>query len=117
MRLAPHLDVDRAGTTLGARKLQFALRLALQRDLARRAAVLIAAMAAAQMRQQFELGIVADAIVRPSDLDARLIELHDQPVHRHLQHLGKLRNSYFCHAAQFLDPINGSLRTRARVRS
>ncbi len=95
---APHLDIDGAGTTLRARQLQFALGLALQRDLVgRAAALLIAAVRLAQVRQQFEFGLVADAIIGPFDLDACLIELHDQPVHRYFQHLGKLRNSYISH--------------------
>src|SRR5207253_6852909 len=60
--LAAHLDVDGAGAPLGARQLQLALGLALERDAARRAvAVRLAPVAAAQVRQQLELGVVADA--------------------------------------------------------
>src|ERR1700733_12832130 len=95
--LAAHLDVDRARTALNTRELQFALGFSLQSDLARRAAVLFAAVTAPQMGQKLELRIVADAIIRAADLDSGLIQLHEQPVHRHLQHFGKLRNGYFGH--------------------
>jgi hypothetical protein len=49
------------------------------------------------MGQELELRIVTDAIVRAGHLDARLIELHEQPIDRHLQDLGELGNGYFCH--------------------
>ena len=50
------------------------------------------------MREQLHLRIVADARVGAFDLDAGLVELHEQPVDRHLQDLGKLGNCYFSHA-------------------
>ena len=49
------------------------------------------------MRQELELRIVTDAIVRAGHLDACLIELHEQPIDRHLQDVGELGNGYFCH--------------------
>ena len=63
----------------------------------RAADLLIGAVRFAQVRQQFKFGLVADASVRSFDLDARLIKLHDQTVHRYFQYLGKLRNSYVSH--------------------
>ena len=88
--LLTHLDADRARTALGARELQLALRLALERDLARRARRIVAAVGAAQMREQLHLLVVADACVGALHLDARLIELHQQPIDRHLQHFSEL---------------------------
>ena len=97
--LAAHLDVDGARAALVAGELQLALRLALERDLARRAhrRRVVAAVAAAQVRQQLELRFLADHVLGLDDLDAGLIELREQPVDRHLQHLGKLGNRYFSH--------------------
>src|SRR5580658_101423 len=69
---APYLDIDGAGAALRARQLQLALRLALQGDLAGRAALLVTAMGLAQVRQQFELGLVTDAGVGTLDLDTGL---------------------------------------------
>ena len=114
--LLAHLDVDRARAALGARELELALRLALQRDLARRgiALALAAAVAAAQVRQQLELGIVADAVVGAVDLDAGLIELHEQPVDRHLQDLGKLGNGTSAIAIRTLRPLTRLEPGRAR---
>jgi hypothetical protein len=98
--LAANLDVDHASATLRAGHLQIALRLTLERDLARGGvAISLAPVAAAQMRKQFELRIVADSIVRAGDLDAGLIELHEQPIDRHLQDFGELCNCDFCHRA------------------
>src|SRR5207248_555390 len=83
---------------LRAGELQLALGLAPEGDLARRAvAVGVAPVAAAQVREQLEFGVVADARVGTGHLDARLIELHQQPVHRHLENLGKLGNAHFGH--------------------
>ena len=63
--LAADLDVDRASATLCACDLQIALRLTLERDLARSGvAVRLASVAAAQMREQLHLRIVADAVIR-----------------------------------------------------
>ncbi len=95
---AADLHIDGPGAALDARQLQLALGLALESDLAGRGiAVVLAPVAAPQMRQQLELRIVADAVVGTRHLDACLVELHEQPVDRHLQHLGELRNRYFCH--------------------
>src|SRR6185437_60074 len=95
--LAAHFHVDGAGAALIAGELELLLGLALERDAARSGARLMA-MAAAQVRQQLELGLLADAILRPGDTDARLVELGDQPVDRHFQHIGKLGNRYFSHS-------------------
>ena len=96
-----HLDVDRARTASGAGELDLALLLALQGDLSRRGGLvdLLAALpvAATQMRQQLELRLVADPVVRTLDLDARLVELHQQLLDRHLEHLGELGNRYIGH--------------------
>jgi hypothetical protein len=95
---AANLDTHGAGAPLGAGELELALRLALEGDLARRAVALgLAAVAAAQVRQELQLGIVADAILGPFDLDAGLIELHQQPVDRHLEDLRELGNGHFRH--------------------
>ena len=98
--LAAHLDVDRAGAALRARELQLRLRLAPQGDLAGRGIGLrvVAAVAAAQMREQLVLRILADHVLGAVDLDPGLIELLQQPVDRHLQNLGELRDRYICHA-------------------
>src|SRR6185437_12741313 len=96
--LTAHLDVDGACTSLCAGQLELALRLAAQCDLARRGITAVtASVAAPQVREQLQLGIVADARIRPVDLDSGLIELHQQPIHGDLQHLSKLGNRYFCH--------------------
>ncbi len=96
---AAHLDVDGAGAALRARELEFGLRLAPQRDLARRRVGLhvIAPVAAAQMRQQFMLRVLADHVLRTVDPNACLIELLQQPIDGHLEHLGELRDGYICH--------------------
>src|SRR5256885_5637986 len=95
---AAHLDIDGARAPLRAGELQLALGLAPQGDLARRAvAIGVAPVAAAQVREQLEFGVVADARVRTRHLDARLVELRQQPVHRHLENLGKLGNAHFGH--------------------
>ena len=97
--LAAHFDVDGARAALRARELQLRLRLAPQGDLARRGVGLrvVAAVAAAQMRQQLVLRILADHVLGAVDLDPGLVELLQQPVDRHLQHLGELRDCYICH--------------------
>src|SRR6185437_13979476 len=103
--LLTDLDTDRARAALGARELQLALRLALERDAAGRGIALAAlrvAVAAAKVCQQLELGIVADAVIGTFDLDAGLIELHEQPIHGHLQDLGKLGNRHFRHTYRSL---------------
>ena len=99
--LAAHLDIDGARAALRARELQLRLRLAAQRDLARRGVGLrvVAAVAAAQMRQQLVLRILADHVLGAVDLDPGLIELLQQPIDRYLQHLGELRDRYICHTA------------------
>jgi hypothetical protein len=97
--LAAHFDVHGTRTSLRACELELRLRLAPQRDLARRRIGLcvLAAVAAAQVRQQLMLRILADHVLRAVDLDAGLIELLQQPVDRDLQHLGELRDRYVCH--------------------
>ena len=50
-------------------------------------------MRAAQVREQLELGLVADQGLGAFDLDARGLQLHQQPVDRDLQDFGKLSNS------------------------
>src|SRR6185437_4113197 len=115
--LLADLDADRARASLGARQLQLALRLALQRDAPWRGIPLAlrAAVAATQMGQQLELRIVADAVIGPIDLDPGLIELHEQPIHRYLQDLGKLGNGHFRHTFRTLRP--DPLRTSGPGRS
>ncbi len=54
-------------------------------------------MGAAQVREQLHLGVVADARVRAFHLDAGLVELHEQPIDRHLQDFSKLGDGYVCH--------------------
>ena len=99
--LAAHLDVDGARAALRARELQLRLRLAPQRDLARRRIGLrvVVTMAAAQMRQQLVLRVLADHVLGAVDLDPGLIELLQQPIDRYFQHLGELRDGYICHSA------------------
>ncbi len=102
--LHAHLDVDGTRTTGTAGELNFALLLALQRDLARRChgAGFLAGLpvTTAQMTQQLELGLVADLVGRSCHLDAGLIELHEQLLDRNLQHLGELGNCYVCHLSR-----------------
>ena len=100
--LVANFDVHRARATLRARLLELALRLARQRDLARRGgagglAGLGGAMRAAQVREQLELGLVADQRLGACDLDSRGLELHEQPVDRNLQDFGKLCNGDIGH--------------------
>ena len=96
--LLTYLDVHCASTTLRACQLELALRLALERDLARRRiSVVSASVATPQMRQQFEFRIVTDAVVGSVHFDTCLVELHEQPVDRHLQYFCELGNCYFCH--------------------
>ena len=54
-------------------------------------------MRAAQMREQLELGFVADERLGAFDLDSRGLELHEQPVDRDLQDFGKLCNGDIGH--------------------
>ena len=63
--LDAHFDADGARAALRAGQLQFALRLALERDARRRRAGRgrAAAVAAAQVRQQLELGVLADQVI------------------------------------------------------
>src|ERR1700733_2474025 len=95
--LAPDLDVHRARTALVAREFELALGLALERDAARRRALAAMTVAATQVRQQLELGFLADHVLRTGHGDSGLIELRDQPVHRNLQYVGKLGNRYVSH--------------------
>jgi len=116
---AAHLDAHGTGAPLVARELQLALGLALERDLAWRAiaAGILAAMRATQVREEFQLRIVGNARVGSGHLDARLVELRQQPVDRHLQHLGKLRNGHFRHKLRFLVGISYRPRTTAHAPS
>ena len=97
--LAAHLDIHGPCAALGTCQLEFGLGLASQRDLARRGVGLhvIAPVAAAQMRQQLMLGVLADHVFRTVHPDAGLIELLQQPIDRNFQHLGELRDGYICH--------------------
>src|SRR6185312_14839102 len=101
--LLADLHTDGTRAALDARELQLALRLAPQRDAAGcRIALALGPVAAAQMSQQLELRIVADVIIGAFDLDAGLVELHEQPIHRHLQDLCKLGNRHFRHTCRTL---------------
>jgi hypothetical protein len=51
----------------------------------------------AQVREQLQLGLVADHRVRAADLDAGLVELRQQPVDRNLEHLRELADRNFRH--------------------
>jgi hypothetical protein len=96
--LRTDLDIHGARTALAAGEPDFLLGFAIERNPAGRGiAALTAAVAAAQMSEELQLGVIADAIVRAGYFDACLVELHEQPIDRHLQYLGKLRNGYFCH--------------------
>jgi hypothetical protein len=95
--LHAHFHVHGACTALRARELDLALLLALQRDFARRAALFFAAMTPPQMSKELELRFIAYSSFGAGDLDAGLIELHEQPIDRYFQDLGKLRNSYIGH--------------------
>ena len=95
--LAPDFDIDRARPALVAGELELALGLALERNAAGRRPLAAMTVAAAQMRQQLELGFLADHVFRAGHGDAGLIELRDQPVHRDLQYVGKLGNRYVSH--------------------
>ena len=88
--LAAHFDAD--GARLADRRgdLDLALRLAAQRDLARRAAVLGLAVRLAQVGQELVLRILADAVLRAERRDAGFLELRQQLVDRDLQDLGEL---------------------------
>jgi hypothetical protein len=102
--LTPHLNVDGASATLRAGELQLALRLSPERDLARRCitAVVTTTVSPAKMGEQFELRVITDASVGAGDLDACLIELHEQAIDGHLQDLGELCDCDFCH--EFVSP-------------
>ncbi len=95
--LLAHLDVDRARPPLAGALTQLALRLALERDLARRGAFTLAAVTTAQEGQQLDLGIVADPVVRTAHGNARLFELRQQPLDRDFQNFGKLCDCDFGH--------------------
>jgi hypothetical protein len=55
-----------------------------------RGGVLALAVGAAQVREQLELGVLADRVLRATDGDPRLLELREQPVDGYLQDVGKL---------------------------
>jgi len=72
---------------------------------------------AAQVRQQLEFRLLADHVLGARDRDTGLIELRDQAVDRHLEHVGELSNGYISHSG-FLAPGALSLRLepmRARL--
>jgi hypothetical protein len=96
---AAHLDIDRTRAPLRTGELELRLRFAPQGDLARSRIALrfIMTVAAAQMRQELVLGILADHVFRAVDFDAGLIELLQQPIDRYLQHLSELSDGYICH--------------------
>src|SRR5690606_8684335 len=96
--LATHLHVDGARAALGRCNLDLALRLALESDFAGRGRF-TAPVRAAQECQQLHLGVVADGVLGAGHVDARLIELREQALDRHLQHLGKLANRHIRHVA------------------
>ena len=100
--LVANFDVHRAGAPLRAGLLQLALRFARERDLARRGgarglARLGGAVRAAQMREQFEFGVITDERLGAIDLDSGGLELHEQPVDRDLQDFSKLCNGDIGH--------------------
>ena len=99
--LAADLDIDCARPALRAGELQFGLGFAPERDLAGSGVGLdlVATVAAAQMREQIVLGVLADHVLGAVDLDAGLVELLEQPVHGDFQHLGELSDCYICHTA------------------
>jgi hypothetical protein len=89
--LGANFHVNRARATLHAGELDLALRLSLQRDLARRGVTIVpAAVTTAQVGEQLELRVIADAIVGTRHLDTRLIELHEQPIDGYLEDVGEL---------------------------
>src|SRR5690606_14802276 len=57
----------------------------------------LASVRAAQVRQQLELGILADLVLGTLDLDASLVELDEQPLDGDLQDFCKFRDRYFRH--------------------
>ena len=101
--LAAHFDVDRARLAHRGGDLDLALRLAPERDLARRTAVLGLAVGFAQVRQELVLGILADAVLGTERPDAGLLKLRQKFVDGDLQDLGEL-----------LDRDVGHLSTSAR---
>ncbi len=96
--LGPHLDLH--GTRLAHRGGDLDLRLGapLERDAPRCRGTFFLAMRLAQVRQQLELGVLADDVVGAADLDAGFVELREQLVDRHLKDLGELRYGDFCHS-------------------
>ncbi len=103
--LLPDLDVDGARAPLAAREPELALRLAAQRDARGRGVVgVLAPVRTAQVRQQLELGVLADDVVGAGDLDAGLVELVDEAINRDLEGLGEFRDFYLRHGASSLKP-------------
>ena len=92
--LLANFDVHRTSTTLHAGQLELALRLALERDFAGRSITVVpTSVGATQMSQQFELRIIADAIVGSVHFDTCLVELYraaDRPALSGLLQTGKL---------------------------
>ena len=71
-------------------------------------------MRAAQVREQLELGLVADHGLWAFDLDARGLQLHQQPVDRDLQDFSKLCNGDVGHKSP---RIFRRVRPRTRFRA
>ncbi len=132
--LAAHLDADRlrrragargrAGARSGLRRSdrlrQLCHRLALERDLARLGGFLRRdlAVAAPQVAKQFHLFVLGNDVAAVGLLDARLVELLEQPVDRDADAGRQLINRYLAHAWAL--PFTGSRYlpgTTARVRS
>ena len=116
--LAAHLHIYRPAATVGPRGAQGAQRLAFERDLAWGGLFLLAAVALAQMHQEFGLVGVGDQMIRLGVGQARFPDLGKQLLHRHAYRAGKFTNTYFRHA---IAPVDSGLprlmRTRAPGRS
>ena len=75
--LCTHFDRDGARPALHGSDLDLLLCLALQRDLAGCRRILLPAVGAAQVGQEFHLGLVADDVIGARYLDSSLVELGD----------------------------------------
>ena len=115
--LAPDFDAD--GARLAERRgdLDFALRLAAQRDLARRTAFLGLAVRLAQVGQELVLRILADAVLGAERRDAGLLELRQQLVDRNLQDLGELLDRDVGHLSLPLSGLRPDPHSRTGARA
>ena len=97
--LGAHLDAYRPRATLGGTHFELALRLALQRDLARPCGGRLRRMTVRtpQVRQQLALRFIADPRVCAGNTDTRFVKLLQQLVDRNLQNLGELGNRHVRH--------------------